>query len=110
MKKYKVRAISTVYSYAVVEAENEEEALEIAENMDVDCFRSDDDNDKKWEVDVIGEADENEKRSPEKEPVWDTWHDGWFEYYYCKNCGLKLQLTIDKTPLPQKCPKCGIEK
>ena len=109
MKRYKVRAITTVYSYAVVEAENEEEALEIAENMDTECFNSDDD-EEKWEVAVIGETGESKKRIPKKKPVWDVWNDGWFEYYYCKKCGYKLQLTLDKKPLPRTCPKCGDEK
>ena len=38
------------------------------------------------------------------------WDDGWFEYYYCVNCGHKQQLTMDKTPLPERCPKCGKKK
>lgn len=41
-----------------------------------------------------------------KESVWKVMDDGWFEYYYCKHCGHKQQLTIDKAPLPKICPEC----
>ena len=33
--------------------------------------------------------------------------DGWFDYWACKRCGHRQQLTIDKKPLPDVCPKCG---
>lgn len=40
---------------------------------------------------------------------WDIADDGWFEYYYCHNCGNKQQLVKDDTPLPATCPKCGLK-
>ena len=46
------------------------------------------------------------KGKRKKESVWKVMDDGWFEYYYCKHCGHKQQLTNDKTPLPKICPQC----
>jgi rubrerythrin len=38
--------------------------------------------------------------------MWETFYDGWFEFYVCRFCGYKLQLTIDNKPLPDECPYC----
>lgn len=60
-KKYRVRAISTYYSYAVVEAYSEAEALDIAEEMDGGDFISED-YEGDWEVNVVEEiSDDKEK-------------------------------------------------
>lgn len=38
--------------------------------------------------------------------LWRAWNDGWFEYWYCPECGHKQQLLNDKRPLPELCPVC----
>ena len=56
MKKYKVKAYYTVYCYAEIEAENEEQAWIIAENMDGGSFKQEDIGD--WEIDYVLEIKE----------------------------------------------------
>lgn len=52
-KRYKVRATMTTYAYAIIEAENEADALQIAEEMDGGEYITDD-NDGDWEVNIVG--------------------------------------------------------
>lgn len=39
---------------------------------------------------------------------WETFNDGWFEYYFCPHCRHKQQLIIYKNPLPERCPNCKV--
>lgn len=36
---------------------------------------------------------------------WRQWHDGWFTYHYCTNCGYKHFEPGEKV-LPTNCPNC----
>lgn len=58
MKKFRVTASYKVYCYATIEAENWEEAYEIAQNMDGGDFDVDHDNGAygDWNIDVVSAA------------------------------------------------------
>lgn len=53
MKKYKVKAYYTTYCYAEIEADNEDQAWQIAEDMDGGEFKQADTGD--WEIDYVME-------------------------------------------------------
>ena len=52
-KRYKARATMTTYAYAIIEAENEADALQMAEELDGGEYITDDD-DGDWEVNIVG--------------------------------------------------------
>jgi len=57
MKKYRVLASYRTYVYAIVEAENEDQAYEIARDMDGGDFERDKGDDlSDWSIDDIQEA------------------------------------------------------
>lgn len=37
---------------------------------------------------------------------WRQWHDGWFTYHYCTNCGYK-HFNPEEKVLPSRCPNCN---